>query len=394
MHKIPRRQAAGAGEEDVAVRVPEPDRERTRPGREQPRLHVAVLGGRPGPRLRADRPAAARGGRDRGRRADRRDGLGGAEQHRCQPGPQRGDRGQRQRAVLRADDRRAGRPAGLAAAAAGLRAGAGGRQADAGPHTGGRWAGLRRAARAEGRDQGRVEPAGAVLRPRPQVLRADRRARHRGDGVGAAPGPALRRPGDRARGHPQGQRLPAGRERRGRADALARRLRPGDRPAHPRRHRSLDQRVRRGDGRARGRARTWWRITAAMLGPTGWPRSPQTYPAAASTSGSPSSTRSPRPPGWRPRCTRCRGVLDVPEPGLRPAADGRGPARPAVTRCSTGRRDRNDGPSHNGCGTVTAGSRARDAGGRAARAAPCARSWPRPSRCTTVRPRSGSRRAP
>ena len=28
--------------------------------------------------------------------------------------------------------------------------------------------------------QGRAEPAGAVRRPRPQVLRADRRARHRG----------------------------------------------------------------------------------------------------------------------------------------------------------------------------------------------------------------------
>ena len=48
------------------------------------------------------------------------------------------------------------------------------------------------------------------------------RARPRRAGVGAAPGQGLRRPGDRARGHPQGLRLPSRRGRRGGLPAQAR----------------------------------------------------------------------------------------------------------------------------------------------------------------------------
>ena len=56
------------------------------------------------------RPARRRG--DRRRRADRWDGLGGAQQHRRRAGPPAGDRGQRQRPLLRADHRRPGAPPG------------------------------------------------------------------------------------------------------------------------------------------------------------------------------------------------------------------------------------------------------------------------------------------
>ena len=51
----------------------------------------------------------------RRRRADRRHGLGGAEQHRRRQGPPAGHRRQRQRALLRADHRRPGQPPGHAA---------------------------------------------------------------------------------------------------------------------------------------------------------------------------------------------------------------------------------------------------------------------------------------
>ncbi len=257
---------------------------------------------------------------------------------------------------------------------------------------------LRRAARAQGRRQGRAEPAGAVLRPRAQVLRPGRRARHRGDGVGAAPGPALRRAGDRARRHPQGQRLPARRERRGRADAQPGRVRPGDRAAHRAAVGRLDQRVRRGDGGARGppagrrrdhrgdarphRARAVRRgLPGALL------RRRHRRAARAHLRGRARHGRAA--PGRR-------GLLDVPQPGVRPAADGRGAApqgRHAGARPGRGHRQRR-AVAQRHVGPVAARHRAR-ACGWPPRATParCARSSPRPSRSTTGPPRSASRRA-
>ena len=64
------------------VRLPEPRRERARLGREQPRLDVAVLRRRAGQGLRRPRGHAPGRRGHRRRRADRRHGLGGAEQHR------------------------------------------------------------------------------------------------------------------------------------------------------------------------------------------------------------------------------------------------------------------------------------------------------------------------
>ena len=79
-------------------------------GRELARVDIAVLRRRDGEGVRAARGAAPDGGgRDRGRRADRRDGLGGAEQHRRGPGPAAGDRAERQRPLVRTDHRRDGR---------------------------------------------------------------------------------------------------------------------------------------------------------------------------------------------------------------------------------------------------------------------------------------------
>ena len=70
-----------------------------------------------------------------------------------------------------------------------------------------------------------------------------------------------------------------------------------------------------------------------------WPPSPSGSPSGPSTSASPSSTRSPRPPAWRwPGCTRRRDLLDLPQPGVRPAPHGRRPAPPAGDRRARPRR--------------------------------------------------------
>ena len=93
------------------VGVPEPGRVRARRGRELARVLVAVVGRRhrQGP-CAAGRDRPHHRGRHRRRRPHRRDGLGGAEQHRHGSRPPARDRGQRQRALVRADHRRPGPP--------------------------------------------------------------------------------------------------------------------------------------------------------------------------------------------------------------------------------------------------------------------------------------------
>ena len=84
------------------VRLPEPRRVGTRPGREQPRLDGAVVRLRDGCRPQVEPGPAPRGRGPRRRRPDRRRRLRGAEQHRGLGG-ERHHRPQRQRALLRAD---------------------------------------------------------------------------------------------------------------------------------------------------------------------------------------------------------------------------------------------------------------------------------------------------
>ena len=83
-------------------RLPEPGRVRARHRRELPRLDRAELRRRAGQGLRDPRRGPARGRGHRRRRAHRRDGLGGAQQHRDRQGQPAGDRRQRQRPLLHA----------------------------------------------------------------------------------------------------------------------------------------------------------------------------------------------------------------------------------------------------------------------------------------------------
>ena len=234
------------------VRVPQPGRVRPRRGRELPRLHLAVLCRRARQGLRPARRGPLRRRRDRRRRADRRHGLGGAQQHRDGQGPQARDGRQRQRALLHADRRRPRHPPRLAAHEPALRGGA--RRREEPPQQGaGRRAGrLRRPPRDEEGHEGRPGPAGHVRGPRPEVRRPDRRPRPPGGRAGPRAGQALRWPGDRPRDDPQGVRLRPRRAQRGRPVPPDRRLRRRDRRG-PARRTDLDRLLLRGDGRARRR---------------------------------------------------------------------------------------------------------------------------------------------
>ena len=169
-------------------------------------------------RCAADRRAGPPGGgrRDRRRRAHRRAWPGRRSTTSRRRRPPAGHRRQRQRAVLRADHRRARAPPRDAAHHPGLRAVPRVGQARC---SGGRpWsaAALRHAARGQEGPQGHRRAAGHVRGPRPEVHRPGRRARRRRRWSTRCAGPGLRRPGHRARDHPQGARLRAGREGRGR----------------------------------------------------------------------------------------------------------------------------------------------------------------------------------
>ena len=161
--------------------------------------------------------------------------------------------------------------------------------------------GVRPAARDQDRAQGRARAAGHVLRPGPEVRRADRRARHRRGGARAAAGQAVRRPGAGALPDPQGQRLQGGRgPRRGplprgrqdrRRDRRRARRREAARPGPTSSPRSCSGSAAPTSG--------WSRSPRPCSTRPGCTGSPRRSPTGASTSGSPSSTPSPRPPGWR-----------------------------------------------------------------------------------------------
>ena len=141
--------------------------------------------------------------------------------------------------------------------------------------------------------------------------------------------------------------------------------------------RRLDQRVRRGDGRDRGRRDGRRRDHRGDARPTGLAPFAEAYPERcidvgiaeqhALTSAAGLACGGPAPRG--------RGVLDVPQPGLRPAADGRG-AAPAGrhARAGPGRRHRQ-----------RRAVAQRHVGPVAPRASCPACGWPRPRDAATLR---------
>ena len=193
-------------------------------------------------------------------------------------------------------------------------------------------------------------------------------------GVGAAPGPGVRRAGHRARRHDQGLRLPAGRDRPDRrlARAPACSTRDSGRRS-PRRGADWtdafsEELVRIGAERADVVA-----ITAAMLHPTGLDAFAERFPERTFDVGiaeqhALTSAAGLAMGGLHPVVVRLR---DVPQPGLRPAAHGRRAAPAPVTfvldRAGRHRHRRRLAQRH--VGHVDPLGRARAAARRAARRA-------------------------
>ena len=235
--------------------LPQPGRVRARRRRELPRLDRAVLGRRHrqgAPPARGGRPAYRRG--HRRRRAHRRDGVGGDQQHRHRQGPAAGHRGQRQRPLLRHDDRGDGRPPRHLADHPRLRALPGLGQVRPQGHSRRRRCDVRHPARDEEGAEGHRRAPGHVRGPRPEVPRPGRRSRRAGGGERAHPRPCVRRPGHRPRPHPEGPRLRPGPQRRGRPVPRGRSVQPRDGPAVRGGRPDLDRRVQRRALRDRRRA--------------------------------------------------------------------------------------------------------------------------------------------
>ena len=174
-------------------------------------------------------------GRHRRRSAHRRNGLGGAQQHRDRQELAPRHRRQRQRPLLHADRGRPDHRADHAAHQPPLRAGARPGQEATHRRAGRRPRGVRHPARDEEGPQGRTRAAGPVRGPRAQVRRTGRRPRPPSHGARAGPGQAVRRAGDRARDHPQGLRLRRRRAARGRPVPPVRAVRRRQRRADARR---------------------------------------------------------------------------------------------------------------------------------------------------------------
>ena len=197
------------------LRLPEPGRERARPDRELARLHRPVLRRRPVQGVRAARRGPARGRRGRRRRAHRRHVLGGAQQHRRR----------RRTAWSSSSTTTAGRTRRRSAASpttsSTLRLNPGYERVldlvkdalGSTPMVGKPVYEVLHAVKKGIKDAVSPQPMFEDLGH--QIRRPGRRPRRAGDGVGAAPGQGLQRAGHRARGDPQGLRLPPGRGRRG-----------------------------------------------------------------------------------------------------------------------------------------------------------------------------------
>ena len=265
--------------------------------------------------------------------------MGSAEQHRRGPGPSAGRGAERQRPLLLADHRRHGPADGGAAAEAGLRTLPRPGQEPAAAGTGDRPPAVFRAARRQVGRQGLVDPADHVPGPRPQVPRADRRARRRGAGGGAAQCQGLPGAGPGALPDQEGPGLRTGRERRRGTDALAARVRPGHRIAHRRAHPDLDQCVQPHAGRDRHGARRSGGDHCGDERADRTGRVRRTLPGAVLRRRNRRTTRADvggrsghgrNAPGGGP-------VRHVPEPRLRPVVDG---LRAAPPRRHPGARPR------------------------------------------------------
>ena len=237
---------------------------------------------------------------------------------------------------------------------------------------------VRPPARDQDRAEGRAGAAGDVLRPRAEVRRTDRRPRHRRGGAGPAAGPAVRRAGAGALPDPQGQGLQGRRGPRGGPLPHGRQDRRPDRGGPRRRDRpDADRRLLRG-------AATTGQHRRAGGGRS--PRPCSTRPGCTGSRGLPRPVlrrrhrrAARRHLGGRPGDGRAapggRGLRHLPQPGLRPAADGRraAPLRGDL-RARPGRRHRpgrGQPPRH--VGHVDRPAGAGPAPGRAARRHPAAR---------------------
>ena len=198
-----------------------------------------------------------------------------------------------------------------------------------------------------------------------------------GHGAGADPGQAVRRPGHRARDHPQGLRLRPGRAARGRPVPRARPVRRPDRRGEAQGHASGPTTSPTRSSRSGERREDVVAITAAMMHPVGLDTFAAKFPERtfdvgiaeqhAATSAAGLAHGRPAP--------GLRRLRDLPQPRLRPGADGRARCTGAASpSCSTGRASpATTAPATTACGTC-----------RSSRSCPGCGS-PRRATCTRLR---------